>query len=278
MAYQTRDSLSSGRLHDATRTLAGALSDPGLRRAFLRSALEACVLLATALVLIPRRRWAAVLAATAPLAAVTILASAIYASSPPNLLVHGLGWPPRFVLFWSVACAGLLVAAYGEGRRGAGVSRSAAGFWAAVTVSFAVQGVALQRLRGEDVVFRTSAMLHGSDRLVAARLSVAERSFLACLRNSVPESAGVVASGGLFAYFDRHDLVWPDNTSNALRGFRLVVCETKGRLPFDYGCAGVLSAALTSGFRRVDVAGISVAHDSGLTASVARCERLPAPG
>jgi len=273
VALLTRDSLSSGRLQQAELLLSRALTQPPLRVAFSRSGMEACLLFLTGAVLVPRSRWLATAAAVAPLVAVIALGSAIYASSGPNLLMHGFAWPPRFVMFWSIACA---AAASRPTVRSNGRVFALAPWLLVAAASVAGQAIALRALRGEDVWSRLSAAFRGDGRLLAGRLSHAERSFLACLRASIPHRDGVVASGGLFGCFDGDDLIWPDGTANALHGFQFVVCEMRGRLPFDYGCAPVLGRSVASGFVRVDVEGISAAFDPASSAKVAAC--LPPSG
>jgi hypothetical protein len=154
------------------------------------------------------------------------------------LRAHGLAWPARFALLWSLWIAATLFAIARPRlpfNLAPGIRRTLLVVVAALSI--AVQAVALRTRRNYDVGARLTPQWPHRPPLAASALSTEEKRFLQCLALHLPRSSPVASDGSLFAFFHWHDVVWPDRAFRAWRKADLVVCDAIGeRLPFRFGC------------------------------------------
>jgi hypothetical protein len=232
----------------------------------LRDTAGAVLLFASGLLIAGRRcRWPA-FAASVPVFAVILLGALAYDTR--GMVEHGPTWAIRFVMLWGVV-VGAVVAS--SGRDDLWRQSASSGFWTSVIASVVIQAALLALFRDYDPTTRLRQALPGAQNVLVAHLTNRGRSFLGCLRDSLPTETAVAAHARLFAYFHRHDLVWASYPQNAWRQPQIVVCESRGRLPKDRGCPLLQAAVLRAGFRLREARGIAVAYDPALEDDLAGC-------
>lgn len=261
------------RLTQALGFLSRLVEDPELRGAAVQEARRWLVLVAAGLLPLAAVRawrrlgWTVLLAL--PVFAVTLVGAATYASYAGLFTLHGVLWPPRFVLVWSLVAAGLLLR---RPQPDPGKARSAPWGWVlACGVSLAVQYEWLERARGYVLADRVIPS-RAAGQLPASRLSPAEKRFLSCLEDRVPVRTPVATDGSLFRYFHGHDLVWPDRAGAAWAPPALVVCDVEKRLMFNSPACEPLQEELRGrGLRELSVGGIAAVAEAPLEGVVSAC-------
>jgi len=258
--------LATHRLSDALSSFGRVVTDQEALLALMTSTAGALLLFGSGLLIVAGRcRWPA-LVASLPVLGVAILGTLAY--DLRGMVGHGPTWACRFVMLWGIL--GVAVAA-SPGRDG--LQSSATTFWSSMVASVVAQAALLTLFAGYYPTRRLAQALPGADNILAAQLSERERSFLACLRDSLPTDTAVAAHARLFAYFHRHDLVWASYPQNAWRQPQVVVCESRGSLPKDRGCPRLQAAVLRAGFQLKETAGITVAYDPLLAPNLEGCSR-----
>ena len=255
----------------------GAMLEQGRLEENLSFSLLSCVfLMAPALLvaLVYCRPTSSVLVlglALAPMVVVTGIAGLIY-----DNMTHGMTWPPRFVLIWTVGIVGVLVL-LSVPRKPARVPLAR---WITAAAAFgllAYQGLSLRILRAYPVWERISTL--STQGLLLSRLTEDEVSFLDCLAASLPEETFIAASGEVFGKFHRHSIVWPDRLESAWRPPEIVVCDEGHRFHLDYlsyHCDQLLQHTIEQGFSVTKVDDIGTSYKPGVEDVVKEC--VPAGG
>jgi hypothetical protein len=140
------------------------------------------------------------------------------------MVAHGLAWPPRFVMTWTVFVAACLFsAAFAE--RPSRDSRKARRLWcaAAVLLSMVAQHAALVARRDYDGVGRLATVAFRRSTLASGALTLQEEHALLCLGARLPVSTPVKAPQFLDGRFHRQTPLadWPES--------QIVVCDTAAR-------------------------------------------------
>lgn len=252
-----------GRLGFALSGLRGMLDNPGSRSLLVASFVDAALLLAAGglvyLAGIPLRGLAAGALVSVPLVVVAAIGALIYG---PALRAHGLAWPPRFAMLWSVALISSLFAIERAPRPVFATRRlRRIVVAAAVVASIGAQILALQVRREYPFFSRfTLQAFSSAPRFVASALMPAENAFLLCLGRDLPTHTPVTSTGGLFGRFHRQDLLWPDRVRNAWRFPEVVVCDESGRIPFEYSCLNLARSLPASSYKTVRVGNLFVRY------------------
>jgi hypothetical protein len=267
-----------GRLTDVLQTVPVVFREARLRAAMGDMLIGTAVLCGSGLVwVLPlwRRLPVAVGAlavAIVPIVVITALASLHYREpgQTNNLIYHGMTWPPRFSFIWAIITT--LVIALAHVPRGA-LGNRVHGVTALVLLllSILLQGWALQRVRGYDIVGRIRAAFDPQNLMSKQALSRQEDEYLSCLAASLPRRTSVMLNTNLFGYFHRQDFVWPGLEDRAVSRPYIAVCEEAGKvikaaalpssgLAFftngDYGCRAYAERLHAQGFARLQVGDI----------------------
>ncbi len=264
-----------------------------MRWLWFASAVDAALLIAAGSVVylagIPRRGLIASSLISLVLIVPTTVASSVYTE---GIREHGLAWPPRLALFWSVALVGCLLAierakapAFAASRRRrALIAIAVAG---SIVAQVAVLGVrkrydfisrfTLQALSAPIAVMAlvvpraTLERFFNRPRFVALGLSSAEDAFLTCLGRDLPHATAVATTGGLFGRFHEQDLLWPDRVEKAWKPPELVVCDSSGRILWEFGCLKLASSLPNSTYQALQLGNLSVRYSSGPRTVVEAC-------
>lgn len=206
-----------------------------------------------------------------PTLGISLIASFAYLPDIQTTVTHGMTWNPRAAIVWSVVvpmalfiicCRPTLSAVRGKAIVVVGIC----------AVSVVAQASLLWSIRSYNVLERVRDVAIGD--LPGARLSVEEGKFLDCLARRLPSSTAVAIHGSLAGKFHRFDIMFANGIEHAWTFPEIIVCETIGRLPFEYGCNSTLESIVAShGFASQSVEGIRVAFTNGLDPIVRRCQR-----
>jgi len=237
----TGNTVQSGRLGVAVAALIHSMSDTASGAAVLGMTISAANLLGACLLILTMGatiyRPALQLACLLPLWAVGLLSGMAYMPAGTDTMVaHGLTWPPRFVVLWSIVTIGLILSIHHSPVRqqSTALRRGARTLLALAGCAF-VQVLLLNYDRGYSISSRLANL--GSDSsLPSARLTGPENRFLRCLSDSLPNNTPVAVHGSLFARFHRHEIVWPNHVDVAAAAPVMVVCDANQRFAFENGC------------------------------------------
>jgi hypothetical protein len=215
-----------------------------------------------------RKDWRVALRALAclvmsllPVLAVTWLASHAY-RGPAD--IHGILWPPRFVLPWTVATAASL-ATLPSLEQGLGFPGRAV----LIALAVAVQPLALAVTRRYSVADRLWPSSSAQSRV--PWLGVDEKRLLRCLSDRLPPRSSVAVSWDLFAAFHRHDIVWPDRIANAWSMPSIVICERHQRDDASRTCVSLRRHAFSQGFTWTRLGRLLVGYGPTETPIVSPC-------
>jgi hypothetical protein len=288
-----------GRLGGAIPGLRAVLEDRATRSYFFASLVDTALLLGAGSLIyltgIPARGLVASALISMVLVVPTTVASSVYKTSVRE---HGIAWPPRFSLFWSVALAGCLFAieraqtpAFAAWRRRrAAVAIVVAG---SIVAQIAVLGVRkrydfVSRISLQTLVVPASMMALvvpestlqaylRRPRFVAAALSDSEDSFLTCLGRDLPHETAITATGGLLGRFHQQDVLWADRVAVAWKPPEIVVCDETGRIPWEDGCLKLSRSLPEASYNALHLGNLSVRYASGPKSVVEACAARAVP-
>jgi hypothetical protein len=210
-----------------------------------------------------RLSWAVLL--LVPLVGSGILGMVAYPPDGGAMLYHGLSWPPRFVMVWTVVVAAFLFAA--AAARPVTHSRAAhVTLCAAVgLVSVVAQGSVLESRRGYDVVSRVTTVAWRRSTLVSGVLTPREDAMLRCLGARLPADTPVKAPAFLDGRFHLQTPLadWRES--------QIVVCDRAPglRWPIPTSCAD--RAGIETATRSLVVDLLWVAYAPSLAPVVEAC-------
>ena len=263
--------LGSARLGQATLDLRSMLHLGVLGQYLLIHLLLCAVLVApVVIVALPQGRSRATIfalgTALAPVLVVQGIAGVIYLDA-----MHGMTWPPRFVLIWTVGLAAILVKAVSpETPPMANVKGW--GIVAAVSCLVCYQVFALWAVRGYPAWERMATV--STEGLLLDRLTGEEISFLDCLAAELPQQTHIASSGEVFGKFHRHPIVWPNRTESAWRPPEIVLCDQGARLEieyFRYDCDELLKSTINQGLKEAAVGQFKVSYTPQVERALESC-------
>jgi hypothetical protein len=189
------------------------------------------------------------------IAAVSMLAVGIMAGLGAALYrgdsAHGMTWAPRLALAWGVGMAALLFA----GVRARRCQMVVALVCGAVVLS---EVFVLRFARDYRIEQRIAVSLGFPT--VADRFSAEELEFLRWLARSLTPNTPAAMAGDFFAIFHRHSLIWPNRVHNAWLPPVLVVCDSKDRVIWEYGCGHLLRKVIRDGYAYRQHRGLAIAY------------------
>jgi len=223
-----------GRLISATIRLFDSFNRPDGMNELRSMYVGSLVLISATLVAIPTQLFkvaAAYLLASIPIYLIIAIPSFAYAGT-----YHGLLWPPRFALLWSLAISLMMFFSSTETKPTTAARQAV--YLMAIAASLVLQVKALSYYRTYSFIDRISYPLGlgRGDNLVSSQLSSTEIKFVECLADGVKQPSSVLTEGSLFALFHRHDIVFPAQVHHAWRTPVLAVCDLQRRLPFNSKC------------------------------------------
>ena len=204
--------------------------------------------------------------ALAPMLAIQGIAGIIYLDA-----MHGMTWPPRFVLIWTVGLAAILITA-ARPQPPAAIKVKRWTTVAAASFLFCYQVVALWAVRGYPAWERMATV--STEGLLLDRLTGEEISFLDCLAADLPKQTYVAGSGEVFGKFHRHPIVWPNRTESAWRPPEIVLCDEGRRLGssyFHYDCDALLKSTIEEGSKEATVGDFRISYTAQVESPVGAC-------
>ena len=161
-----------------------------------------------------RKPMAWALALLVPLLATAAMGTMAYPVDGDAMAFHGLAWPPRFVMPWTVLVAGCYFGAAQAAPR-PGRARQAR-LWTCVVVGLATvaaQVIMLDARRSYDVVGRLTTIARHRADLTSGVLTQVENAMLDCLGTHLPATTLVKAPPSLDGRFHRQTPLadWPES-------------------------------------------------------------------
>jgi hypothetical protein len=195
-----------------------------------------------------------------PLWGVMTIATLAYAKQSAGLQLHGLLWPPRFSLLWSILLAACVFA-----LANAQTSRTTT-VVACALLSIPLQMLLLNVFRGYDVTTRIAAI---SPR-PADKLSPRSLTWMRCLGQSLPRQTIVEPHWNLQALFEKQIIVTDSHRTPDKPD--MFVCDPQRRLPLPgEACLAQLSASLADGYVATGVDGIVLAVNPSMRPAIEAC-------
>ena len=261
----------SARLAEATLDLR-SMSHLGVLGLYLLIHLWLCAVLAVPVVIVAlsqgrsRPTIFALVLALAPMLGVQGIAAVIYLD-----IMHGMTWPPRFVLIWTIGLAAILAKAANQ-EAPAMVNVKGWGIVAAVSCLVCYQAFALWAVREYSAWERMATV--STEGLLLDRLTGEEIKFLDCLAAKLPEQTHVAASGEVFGKFHRQMIVWPNRTEYAWRPPEIVLCDEGERLEieyFRYDCDDLLKSTIDQGLKEAAVGDFRISYTAQVERALESC-------
>jgi len=195
-----------------------------------------------------------------PLWGVTTIATLSYANQSAGLQLHGLLWPPRFSLLWSILLAACVFAI--ESAQ----SLRMPAVIACVLLSIPLQWEILKVFRSYSMTTRIAAF----SPTVADTLTPASRAWMMCLSRSLPRQTIVEPHWNLQALFEKQIVVTDSHRTPDKPD--IFICDKQGRLPLPgQACLVQASASLKEGYAFSEVDGIALTATPALQPVVAMC-------
>ena len=246
-----------------------AWADPAARGEIASAVLDIAWLLLSGLVItlagLRPARVARVAVVIVPLVATGMIGMLAYATGGP-MRYHGLAWPPRFVMVWTVFVAAcLFAAAFARRPRFASRATRLAVCVAVGLASVAAQHLALKSRRDYDGAARIATVALRRSELASGALTMKEEAVLRCLGARLPRGTLVKAPAYLDGRFHRQTPLadWPEA--------QLVVCDVspRQRWPIAASCADKGRIVTATG--QVATGELWIAYEPGLKPVVDAC-------
>jgi hypothetical protein len=195
-----------------------------------------------------------------PLWGVTTIATLWYANQSAGLQLHGLLWPPRFSLLWSILLAACVFALENV------PNLRTSPVVACVLLSIPLQWQLLNVFRSYSAVTRIAAL----SQTTAEALSPRSVAWMTCLSRSLPRQTIVEPHWNLQAFFEKQTIVTDSHRTPDKPD--LFICDTQGKLPLPgQACLVQMSASLAEGYVATGVDGIALTVKPSLQPAVAMC-------
>jgi hypothetical protein len=212
----------------------------------------------------PRLSWAVLL--VGPLVASGMVGMLAYPADGGAMLYHGLSWPPRFVMVWTVVVAAFLFATAAAAPP---FTRSRAGhvaLCAAVGLASVVaQDSVLESRRGYDAVSRVTTVAWRRSTLVSSVLTLREDAMLRCLGAHLAADTPVKAPAFLDGRFHRQTPLadWRES--------QVVICDRAPGLRWPVPTACADRAAIEAATKNLVVDLLWIAYAPNLAPVVEAC-------
>jgi hypothetical protein len=257
-------SVADSRINAAFGGLLEMSQNHALLRDFSVSALGALAMFAAGLIplfaLGGKRLAGWTILVSLPLWGVTTIATLWYANQSAGLQLHGLLWPPRFSLLWSILMAACVFA-----LENVPTLRPSA-VLACVLLSIPLQWQLLNVFRSYSAVTRIAAL----SPTAAEALSPRSVAWMTCLSRSLPRQTIVEPHWNLQALFETQIIVTDSHRTPDKPD--LFICDTQGKLPLPgQACLVQMSASLAEGYVATGVDGIALTAKPSLQPVIAMC-------
>jgi len=253
---------------DRIKTALGALFrlpyDHALLDDFSRSVISALAMFAAGFIPLAalggkrQALWAIVV--SLPLWGVTVIGTLAYAKQPGGLQLHGLLWPIRFSLMWSVLLAACVFAL--AGAQSARIP---------VVAGCALLSILLQiQFLGQFRNYAVSARIEGLSTTAADKLSPRSLSWMHCLGQSLPRQTILWTHWNLEAPFEKQNLI--SDLHLTPRFPEVFVCDRQDRLPLPGEvCLRLQSTSSAAGYITKELDGIVVSATAALRPAIEAC-------